>query len=190
VGAINVGAYIARKTDNEAVFRVPFWGRVFLGLLALFMGAAVYFYVVLVSPGIHTFGGWANFCLLGIPPLFVFLFLFYGSLPHEMRLDFARGTYEEKVGSSPFVWQRSGSVDDIRSTYVQLLPRTISIYQIGIVWQGRRAPSKLVSALSDGRYRFACSDMAQPAEELAQEVAAHLHVPYDGLLLPKRGLEG
>ncbi len=190
MGVINIQAYIARKTEEEVVFRVPLWGRVFLALLALFVGAAVYFYVALVSPGIHTFGGWAYFCLLGIPALFVFLVLFYGSLPHEMRLDFARGTYEETVGLSPFVWQRSGSVGDIRSVYVQLVPKTIPIYQVGIVWQGRRTPSKIVSALTDGRYRFACSDTVQPAEELAQEVAAHLHVPYDGLLLPRRGLEG
>ncbi len=190
MGAINVGAYIARKTDNEAVFRVPFWGRVFLALIALFVGGVLYVYITSFFPDLHTLGNWAEFCLLGIFPLFVFLFLFYGSLPHEMRLDFARGTYEETVGSSPFVWQRSGSVDDIRSVYVQLVPRTIPIYQVGIVWQGRRAPSKIVSALTDGRYRFACSDTVQPAEELAQQVAAHLHVPYDGLLLPKRGLEG
>ena len=190
MGVINIQTYIARKTEDEAIFRVPLWGRVFLALLALFVGTVVYFYVVLDSPGIHTFGGWLYFCLLGIPALFVFLVLFYGSLPHEMRLDYARGIYDETVGLSPFVWRRSGSVDDIRSIYVQLLPRTIPIYQIGIIWQGRRMPSKIVCALTDCRYRFACSDTAKPAEELAQEVAAHLHVPYDGLLLPGRGLEG
>ena len=161
-----------------------------MALLTLFVGAAIYFYVILVSPGIHTFGGCLYFCLLGIPALFVFLVLFYGSLPHEMRLDYAQGIYDETVGLSPFVWKRSGSVDDIRSIYVQLLPRTIPIYQIGIVWQGQRTPSKIVGALTDGRYRFACSDTEQPAEKLAQEVVAHLRVPYDGLLLPKRGLEG
>lgn len=188
--------YKVADNDQGMTFHTPRVGRILFIPLVLLLGWLLYFWATACGVP-QGFRGWCTFIFVALPFFLVFLFFLSGALPHELHLDFRRSIYELNVGYSPLNWQRSGSFNNIRSTYVQRIPAIQPehhIYQIGVVWQGRQTRPRyslqallytLRTSLSDNRYRFACSQDVQAAEALARRVAARLNVPYDGLLLTR-----